>query len=123
MNNEIEAARNIHGRSLKLVAQDIGVGYVTLYKWRNLENLCPKHRRASVERAFRAKIDWVIYEKQFAERQAERHTAAIEAANANLQADVAKIEQSPLLPPETGEKGGFFSFLNIKDDDEDGAWV
>lgn len=117
----MEAARNVHGRSLKLVAQDIGVTYVTLYKWRNLEHLCPKHRRESVERAFDARIDWELYEKQYHEKQEQRRRAAIQAADANLQADVAKIEQTPVIEAETepeAQSGGWWSKI-IHDDTAD----
>lgn len=119
--NAIDKARAVNGIRLKTVCYELGLASSTLYNWRFMLTRCPINLRQSVDRVLGAKVDWNEYDRQFGECYAQRHTAAIQAADANLQADVAKIDQTPVIEAETepeAQSGGWWSNI-IHDDTAD----
>lgn len=62
----IEEAHNVNGNRKKTIAAACGVTPNTLYKWETGRLPCPKHKRASLVRAYGAAVDWQQYDREFA---------------------------------------------------------
>jgi len=60
----IEEAHNVNGHRKKIIAADCGVTPTTLYKWETGRRRCPKHKRASLVRAYGAAVDWQQYDRE-----------------------------------------------------------
>ncbi len=66
MLDAIRIAHNVYGKRRKEIAQEVGVAPNTIFKWFNGYAKIPEHRRASLDRAMKARVDWMKYEGDFA---------------------------------------------------------
>lgn len=100
MTPSFEQAHNVYGQPFKSIAFDVEVTEQTLWKWRTLRQRCPRHKRQTIDRVLKAKVDWEQYDREYdAANRPEPQDAQIRPLTPPKQIQPAMAQKTPTPPP------------------------